>query len=234
MPANGDSLSWDATAAGTLADPNGVWGPTRWWWNEIQGIDPIYRFFDHFDGYNFKHVWRVGGGPPALADLEKGICQVPFAGGVDGHLYGSNCNYYRAANPIFETYVMADVITQNINIAYETSALAGVGFGCRFAPATSANWMLWNNNGGGVVDTASATPVVAGQWYLIRFWLSGAVGAQTCNLLIDGTDLTTYNAAQPVATRLEPHYYTQNGGAGGTYLNIDWCGLAADFSQAPA
>jgi hypothetical protein len=195
-----------------------------------------YRIFDHFIG-ELGPPWHVyyAAPLPVPQDIPRGVMKMP-ADGVGGCRIdtGHGMQFYRASNPIFEVSVLLDTILTDKKIGFEHFAGVNWAWGVSFDPALSPNWAIFNWNGGALIETPSTTAVVSGTWYTIRCWLTGAVGAQTVNMTINGGDLTQYNAAQPDAGVLCFCMFTDSAGGAGTGMYLDWIGIEANFGATPA
>lgn len=211
-------------------------------WSASGAVNSLVRFFDHFVGGAVDDPWVVvPGGPvlPVFDNVAKGVVKFPGDNVSSPMIWTGKANYYRAAAPIIEVYCYTTAaIDQRIAFArYDFSPpdWNQYQWGIRYNPALSPNWGISNKNGAGAdVFFPSLTPVVSGQRYVLRVWLTGAVGAQTINLTIDGADLTQYSAVQPDPSLGSAAIWCSIAGAPNSGLYIDWIGIEADFSQAPA
>jgi hypothetical protein len=194
-----------------------------------------WRLYDDFVGpLALPWTFFVGGPALVIQNSPKGILKMNSDQVVGCRVDTVANNFYRAGNPIFEAYVMTDSLAMNKKIAFLDYAGVHWGWGVSFDPALSANWAICNWNGAALIETPSTTAVVPNTWYTIRCWLTGAVGAQTVNMTINGADLTTYNAVQPDVGPLCFALYTAGNGAGGTGLYVDWVGIEQSFGATPA
>ncbi len=199
------------------------------------GKNPMYRFFDEFDGNVLSPPWSLTSGTVTFQDAARGVILLAADAGAATQIDFVRTIFYRAASPVFELNCYTTTIAKGCEMTFNDNAGGHRTWGITFDPAASANWRLTCKNGGGaIVHTVSTTPVVASTWYKLRCWLSGAVGAQTANLTINGVDLTQYSAVQPDPDLSAFHLWQDNGAAGGTGLFVDWLGIEADFSKTPA
>ena len=197
----------------------------------------ISTFLDDFQGSVLGPDWTVtvnGAGNVAMlvgaGAVDGGAVNLQdtgAAGANDAQIsLGTNRFVRNLLYPSFEARVaVSNVLAGNGTrvrcILHNIGAYGAAGdwAGFEFDAATHANWRAKGTAGGGPVqDMNSLVPVVAGQYYILRF---DFLVAGTILMSVDYTIVATIAAAAVSAARLEPVLYIDDGGVGaGNALNL--------------